>query len=46
MTIKSIIYSAMIIIGLIILIEVGISLKDKLDDAQFKIIHSQVEGLK
>ena len=46
MTIKSIIYSALIIIGLIFLIQIGVSVKEKTENVKFKILNSQVEELK
>jgi len=46
MTIKSILYSAFFIIGLILLIQIGISFKEKLENSQFKVLQSQVEELK
>ena len=46
MTIKSIIYSAIIIIGLILLIQVGVSIREKTENVRFKILNSQVEEIK
>lgn len=46
MTVKSILYSALILIGIILLIEIGISFKEKLEDTKFKVFQSQVEESK
>ena len=46
MSIKSILLSFIIMIGLIILIQVGISVKEKTENMRFKILQSQVEEIK
>lgn len=42
MTIKSILYSAFIILMIIILIEIGLSFREKVDNLRFKIIQPQI----